>query len=96
MTEGRGGCSQLQDEDDLGLVLEHLVERDDVGVLDLLQDADLALDVLPGHASSAGLAAPLLDELGRVLHGRRPVPTPSDHSKLTAEEERGADQRVRR
>ncbi len=62
------------------------MERDDVGVLDLLQDVHLTLDVLPRHPSSTRLAAPLLDELGGVLHTRTPVPTSSDHSELTASE----------
>lgn len=76
--------SQLQDEDDLRLVLKDLVQGDDVGVVDLLQDVHLALDVLPGHAAATRLAAPLLDELGGELHARASVPASSDHSKLTA------------
>lgn len=64
------------------------MERDDVGVLDLLQDVHLALDVFPRHPSSTRLAAPLLDEFGSVLHARTPVPTSSDHSELAANEGR--------
>lgn len=82
---GRQKDSQLQDEDDLGLVLEDLVQRDDVGVLDFLQDAHLTLDVFPCHPPSTRLAAPLLDELGGVFHACVPVPASSDHCELTAE-----------
>lgn len=76
--------SQLQDEDDLRLVLKDLVQGDDVGVVDLLQDVHLALDVLPGHAAATRLAAPLLDELGGKLHTRASVSASSDHGELTA------------
>lgn len=76
--------SQLQDQDDLGLVFKDFVQRDDVRVLDLLQDVHLALDVLPRHPSSARLAAPFLDEFGGELHTCSPVSASSDHSKLTA------------
>ena len=43
------------------------MEGDDVGVLDLLQDADLPLDVLAAHAPPAGFRPPLLDKLGGIL-----------------------------
>lgn len=76
--------SQLQDQDDLGLVFKDFVQRDDVRVLDLFQDVHLALDVLPRHPSSARLAAPFLDEFGGELHTCSPVSASSDHSKLTA------------
>lgn len=82
----RQGYSQLQDQDDVCLVFKNLVKGDDVGVLDFLQDVHLALDVLPGHPSAARLAAPLLDELGSVLHAGASVPASSDHSKLSARE----------
>ena len=75
--------SQLQDQDDLRLVLVHVVQRDDVGVLQLLQDVHLALDVLPRHPAPARPAAALLDELGGVLRARAPVPASSDHGELT-------------
>lgn len=81
-TRTRKNHSQLQDEDDFCLVFVDLVQHDDVGVLDLLQDVHLTLDVLPHHPSAARLAAPLLDEFGSVLHTRTPVSTSPDHSKL--------------
>lgn len=80
----RRGHSQLQDEDDLRLVLKDLVQGDDVGVVNLLQDVHLTLDVLPGHATATRLAAPLLDELGGKLHTRASVSASSDHGELTA------------
>lgn len=85
--------SQLQDQDDLRLVLEDFVQRDDVRVLDLLQDVHLALDVLPRHPASTRLAAPLLDEFGGVFHPGAPVPTSSDHGKLTATRGEGEGER---
>lgn len=62
------------------------MQSDDVGVLDLLQDVHLALDVLPRHAAPARLAATLLDELGGELRAGAAVPTSPDHSKLPAAE----------
>lgn len=43
------------------------MKGDDVGVLDLLQDADLPLDVLAAHAPPAGFRPPFLDEFGSIL-----------------------------
>lgn len=43
------------------------MQGDDIWVPDLLEDADLPLDVLPAHAPPAGLGPPFLDELGRIL-----------------------------
>lgn len=60
--------SQLQDENDLALVFKHIVQSDDIGVLDFLQDADLPLDVLFRHSSPTGFAAPLLDKFGCIFH----------------------------
>ena len=59
--------SQFQNQDDVRLVLVNLVQGDDVGVLDLLQDADLPLDVLAAHTPSAGFGPPFLDEFGGIL-----------------------------
>ena len=77
---------QLQDQDDVRLVLEDVVQRDDVAVLDLAQDVHLALNLLAAHAAAAGRQAPLLDELGGVLPARASVPASSDHGELTAGE----------
>lgn len=59
--------SQLQDQNDVCLVLIDLMQGDDIWVPDLLQDADLPLDVLPAHTPPAGLGPPFLDELGCIL-----------------------------
>lgn len=59
--------SQFQDQDDICLVLVNLMQGDDVGVLDIFQDADLPLDILPAHAPPAGFGPSFLDELGRIL-----------------------------
>ena len=48
----RQNHSQFKDQDDLCLVLKDFMERDDVWVLDLLQDVHLTLYVLPCHPSS--------------------------------------------
>ncbi|OBS76494.1 hypothetical protein A6R68_17050 [Neotoma lepida] len=61
------GHSQLQDQNDICLVLIDLMQGDDVWVPDLLQDADLPLDILTAHTPPAGLGPPFLDELGRIL-----------------------------
>lgn len=76
--------SQFQDEDDVGAVLVHVVQRHDVGVQDLLQDAHLPLHLLPSHASPAGPALPLLDELGCVFKARALLFAPFDDGKLPA------------
>jgi hypothetical protein len=86
---GRGRHSQLQDEDDVGLVLVDFVQGDDIGVLDLLQDADLTLDVLAAHAPPAGLGPSFLDELGCVLEPRALLTASLHHGELSAEKTRG-------
>lgn len=59
--------SQLQDEHHIGAVLVDVVQHDDVGVLDLLQDLHLPLNLLPPHPPRARQALPLFDELGGKL-----------------------------
>lgn len=79
--------SQLEDENDVGSVFKHVVQGHDVGVLDLLQDVHLPLDLLSFHAASAGPALPLLDELGGVFDAHRLVLAAFDDGKLAAVEE---------
>lgn len=79
--------SQLEDENDIGSVFKHIVQGHDVGVLDLLQDVHLPLDLLSFHAASAGPALPLLDELGGVFDARDLVLAAFDDRKLAAVEE---------
>lgn len=74
--------SQLQDEDDVCPVFEHVVQGHDVGVLDLLQDVHLPLDLLSFHAAPAGPALPLLDELGGVFDAHLFVLTAFDDCEL--------------
>lgn len=76
--------SQLEDEHHVGAVLIDVVQRDDVGVQHLPQDAHLPLDFLPAHAPTAGPALPLLDELGGVLQPRAPLPALLHDGKLAA------------
>lgn len=80
--------SQLEDENDIGSVFKHVVQGHDVGVLDLLQDVHLPLDLLPLHAASAGPALPLLDELGGVFDAHDLVLAAFDDGKLAAVEEK--------
>lgn len=56
----------------------------DVGVLDLLQDVHLPLDLLSFHAAPACPALPLLDELGGVFDARASVLAAFDDGKLPA------------
>lgn len=65
-----GTHSQLEDEHHVSAVLEDIVQRDDVGMQHLPQDAHLPPDLLPAHTPPAGLSLPLLDELGCVLQPR--------------------------
>ena len=79
------GCvphSQLQDEHNVGAVLVDVVQCDDVGVLDPLQDGDLALDLLAAHPAAARSAQALLDELGGVIHARALLLAPLHDGKL--------------
>lgn len=75
---------QLQDQDHIRLVLEDVMQSDDVAVLDLPQDVDLALDLFAAHPPPAGRQSPLLDELGCVLHTRDFLLTFTNNSKLSA------------
>lgn len=56
--------SQLQDEYHISAIFIDIMQCDDVGVLNLLQDVHLPLYFLPSHSSRAGHALTLLDELG--------------------------------
>lgn len=76
--------SQFQDEDDVSAVLVHVVQRHDVGVQDLLQDAHLPFHLLPSHSSPAGPALPLLDELGCVFEAAALLFAALDDGKLPA------------
>ena len=75
---------QLQDQDHVRLVLEDVVQRDDVAVLDLAQDVDLPLDLLAAHPAPAGRQAALLDELGGVLAAGALLFTLAYNGKLPA------------
>lgn len=59
---------QLQDQDHVCLVLKDVVQGDDVAVLNLTQDVDLALDLFAADPPPAGRQPALLDELGSILH----------------------------
>lgn len=64
------------------------MQRDDVGVLDLFQDADLPLDVFAAHATPAGLGPPLLDKLGSILQAGTLLAAFLHHCKLPAGKKR--------
>lgn len=77
--------SQLQDEHHVRPVLIDIVQRDDVGMLNLLQDVDLPLDLLPPHSSRARHALTLLDELGGKFQTRALLSALFDDGKLPAD-----------
>lgn len=79
--------SQLEDENDLTLVLKHIVQSDDIGMLDLFQDAHFPLDVILGHPTAARFAPALLDELRGILVPCALLATFPHHGKLTTGEE---------
>lgn len=83
------GHSQLQDQNDICLVLIDLMQGDDVWMPDLLQDADLPLDVLAAHAPTAGLGPPFLDKLGRILKTGALLTAFLHHRKLSTGREMG-------
>lgn len=80
--------SQLEDENDLTLVFKHVMQSDDVGMLDLLQDAHFSLDVLLGHPTPTRLTPTLLDKLRRILVSCTPLAAFPHHGKLTTGEEK--------
>lgn len=86
--------SQLQDKHHVGPVLVDVVQRDDVGLLNLLQDVHLPLDLLPPHPSRAGHALPLLDELGGERQPRALLSALFHDGKLPADTQRGAEIQV--
>lgn len=58
-------------------------------MLDLLQDADLPLDVLAAHAPPAGFRPPLLDKLGGILETSALLPAFLHDCKLPTANRRG-------
>lgn len=58
------------------------MQRNNVGVLDLLQDVHFPLDLLSSHTTSAGPTLPLLDELGCVFDARALLYAAFDNRKL--------------
>lgn len=59
---------QLQDQDDVGLVFKDVMQCDDIAVLDLAENVDLALNLFAADPPPAGRQPSLLDELGSVLN----------------------------
>lgn len=74
---------QLQDENDLALVFKHIMQSDDIGMLDLLQDAHFPLNVLFGHPTPTRFASALLDELRGILVSGALLAAFPHHRKLT-------------
>lgn len=75
---------QLQDQDHVRFVFKDVVQGNDVAVLDLPKDVDLALDLFAAHPPPAGRQPPLLDELGCVLDACALLLTFTDNCKLSA------------
>lgn len=60
--------SQLQDEDHICLVLVDVMQLDDVGVQNLLQNSNLPFDLLTPHSTTAGPTLTFLNEFSSILH----------------------------
>lgn len=82
---------QLQDQDHVRLVFKDVMQGDDVAVLDLAQDVDLAFDLFAAHSPPAGRQPPLLDKLGCVLDACALLLALTNDGKLSAAERK--DQR---
>lgn len=78
--------SQLKDKHYVRPILVDVVKGHHIGVLELLQDVHLPLDLLAPHTASAGPILALLDELGGVLDTRALLRATLDHCKLTTAE----------
>ena len=76
--------SQFEDEDDVDVVVEHLVQADDVLVRHLHQQVHLLLDVGQRLSAPRRRHAPLPDELGGELGGRRLLAAAAHHGELAA------------
>lgn len=74
--------SQFKDEHHVCAVLVHIVQRYDVGVLELLQDAHFPHDLLSTHTSPAGMIQALLDEFSCIHIACALLCAVLDNSKL--------------
>lgn len=77
--------SQLQDEHHVSAVLVNVMQRDDVGVLEVLEDVHLSLDLLSPNTSPACPILPLFYELCSIVHTRTLLLTAFHNSKLPTE-----------
>lgn len=76
--------SQFEDEHHVCAVLVHVVQGHNVGVLELLQDVHLPLNLLSSHTPSAGPTLTLLNELGCKFCPRALLFAALDDCKLPA------------
>lgn len=84
------GDSQFEDKHNICPVLVNIVERYNVGMLELLQDVHFPRNLLSFHTPSAGPAQALLDELGRVLIACALLYASLDNRKLPTADKREA------
>lgn len=84
---------QFENQDDLCLCFIHVIEADNVGVVDLLKQINLLLYVL--HlGTSPSTPAPLPDELGGIFHDCQPVWAFPHHSKVATAIKKQPDMNV--
>ena len=74
--------SQLQNEHHLSSALEHIFERDDVGVLDSVQDVHLLLQPAPVQAQAAARVLADLQEFTCPVSPGGPLMDLSNLSKM--------------
>ena len=60
--------SQFEDKHNICAVLVHVMQRYNVGVLELLQDVHFPLNLLSSYTTSADSTLALLDELGCIFN----------------------------
>ena len=79
------GALQFEDEYDLVVGLKHIVQRDDVGVVEVVEDLDLLQNLLAEQALATAAVGPALDdELGRILDAGRLLLATAYYCELTA------------
>ena len=76
--------SQLQNEHNVRAGLIHIMQGDDVGVLELLQNIHLPLYLLPSHPPPAGPALALLNKFCSKLQACALLLGMFDNGKLPA------------
>lgn len=77
--------SQFQDQHNVSFVLVDIMQCDDVGVTNLLENPDFPLNLLSQDSAPAGIALSLFYELGSKLQARALLPTLLYNGELSTE-----------